>query len=224
MNRSESHDWTRGLLALLALVSAACTSPTSPDPGPEAAGFDAPAPDPITEWWKPPAGAPPAYECCEDKLRLGDDDDEKKVTITADGKTGRVNAGTQQRLQVLLSVPIHFHCNLLRNSPTCYGYFAVTVKTEPKQKDASEQFTLAPTEKSVATNWLTGKCDNGNYKGTIKVLYDATYPTNREIKGTLRLDLTLVGKSGSINHSVEVDVNASGSSANVSKPRLKALP
>lgn len=171
------------------------------------------------DWWDP-FPATPAYQCCERQIEL-----EQNPPYGPSGKTGLVLLN--RRLQVLVEVPIRFYCAGWRGDPECVGTFEVHATAEPYQKNpANGRFEVAPATSSVTRNHVSGQCVFGEYRrynGRVRVLYDATYPTDEDIMGKLSLRLRvdpLLGK-GTFDYTYSVLVVTDGEFAVVRDEELR---
>ena len=72
-------------------------------------------------------------------------------------------------------------------------------------------------------NTATPLPDNSNGAGdcNLKITWQAHYPTARDIKGNLKLKLTVITAKGTINHTLFIEVkSAGGTSVSLGKPKL----
>ncbi len=164
----------------------------------------------------PEPAKPPDYSCCEKNILL------KGQSQVGKAQTSLVNNGTRRRVAVQVQFPITFSCDLVKNQD-CIGKVMFEIQDQPQQLNPlTKQYTTKPAASSIQADWAKDNCDGkGKHKAVITASWEATYPGIQEVRGTLKLKLTVPPLKGNVNHTYTVDIEASGNVVKPSEPKLE---
>jgi len=161
----------------------------------------------------------PKWTCCETNIHFP----KEAFKILTGSDTFSEDADTRRYLEVDVTIPILFECKNVQTQK-CVADVSATVESTPRQADGKGDYTVAPEDQQITTSAdaaTSPDCDGAKHAINLKITWQAHYPTARDIKGNLKVKLTVLTAKGTINHTLFVEVqSAGGNKVTLGKPKL----
>jgi hypothetical protein len=159
----------------------------------------------------------PGWTCCERNIRFP----KEAFAAPTTGTTFADDNNTRRYLQLNISLPILFECNSVQTQK-CIADVSVVVESTPRQSNG-EKYVLEADEQTLSTsvNPAPPNCDGAKHTTTLTIKWAAWYPQNGDIKGNLKLKLSVIAAKGTIDHTLFIEVqSAGGNKVTLGKPKL----